>query len=71
MEQIMATRNIKDYEDLLPDAVFCRVHNSHIINLHRIQKYHKGRGGFVTMEDGSSIEVASRRREEFLQRLLK
>ncbi|HWK05341.1 MAG TPA: LytTR family DNA-binding domain-containing protein [Puia sp.] len=70
-EQIMATRNIKEYEDLLPAVVFCRVHNSHIINLHKIQKYHKGRGGYVIMEDGSSIEVASRRREEFLRRLLK
>ena len=70
-EQIMATRNIKEYEDLLPAVIFCRVHNSHIINLHKIQKYHKGRGGYVIMEDGSSIEVASRRREEFLRRLLK
>ncbi|HVU56208.1 MAG TPA: LytTR family DNA-binding domain-containing protein [Puia sp.] len=70
-EQIIATRNIKEYEDLLPAAIFCRVHNSHIINLHKIQKYHKGRGGYVVMEDGANIEVASRRREEFLQRLLK
>jgi two-component system LytT family response regulator len=70
-EQIMATRNIKEYEDLLPAVIFCRIHNSHIINLHKIQKYHKGRGGYVIMEDGSSIEVASRRREEFLRRLLK
>jgi two-component system LytT family response regulator len=70
-EQVTAIRNIKDYEDLLPEIIFCRIHNSHIINLHRIQKYQKGRGGFVTMEDGSSIEVASRRREEFLRRLLK
>jgi two-component system LytT family response regulator len=70
-EEIVATRNIKEYEDLLPDAIFCRVHNSHIINLHKIQKYHKGRGGYVIMEDGSNIEVASRRREEFLRRLLK
>lgn len=70
-DQIMATRNIKEYEDLLPAVIFCRVHNSHIINLHKIQKYHKGRGGYVIMEDGSSIEVASRRREEFLRRLLK
>jgi two-component system LytT family response regulator len=70
-EQIIATRNIKEYEDLLPAAIFCRVHNSHIINLHKIQKYHKGRGGYVVMEDGTNIEVASRRREEFLQRLLK
>ena len=70
-EQIVATRNIKEYEDLLPAAIFCRIHNSHIINLHKIQKYHKGRGGYVVMEDGTNIEVASRRREEFLQRLLK
>lgn len=70
-EEIVATRNIKEYEDLLPDAIFCRVHNSHIINLHKIQKYHKGRGGYIIMEDGSNIEVASRRREEFLRRLLK
>jgi len=70
-EEIIATRNIKEYEDLLPAAIFCRIHNSHIINLHKIQKYHKGRGGYVIMEDGSSIEVASRRREEFLRRLLK
>ncbi|HEY4064274.1 MAG TPA: LytTR family DNA-binding domain-containing protein [Puia sp.] len=70
-EELIATRNIKDYEDLLPETIFCRVHNSHIINLHRIQQYHKGRGGNVIMEGGSSIEVASRRREEFLRRLLK
>jgi two-component system LytT family response regulator len=52
-------------------TVFCRIHNSHIINLSRIKKYQKGRGGAVEMEDGSSIEVASRRRDEFLRRLLK
>src|SRR5579859_4191753 len=42
-EQVLATRNIKEYEDLLPQNIFCRIHNSHIINLHRIQKYQKGR----------------------------
>jgi two-component system LytT family response regulator len=70
-ESIMATRTIKDYEDILPETIFCRIHNSHIINLSRIKKYQKGRGGSVEMEDGSTIEVASRRRDEFLRRLLK
>ena len=70
-EEVLATRNIREYEDLLPAGSFCRIHNSHIINLQRIKKYYKGRGGYVIMEDGSSIEVAIRRREEFLQRLLK
>jgi hypothetical protein len=30
-------------------------------------RYNKGRGGTVTMEDGTQIEVASRRRGEFLK----
>ena len=70
-EVVMATRTIKDYEDILPETLFCRIHNSHIINLQKIEKYHKGRGGYVVLEDGSEIEVASRRRQEFLRRLLK
>lgn len=70
-EPLMATRNIKEYEQLLPESIFCRIHNSHIINLQRIQKYQKGRGGMVIMEDGSEIEVASRRRQEFMQKLVK
>jgi two-component system, LytTR family, response regulator len=70
-ENVMTTRNIKEYEELLPEAIFYRVHHSHIISLQRIQKYQKGRGGYVIMEDGSSIEVASRRRPDFLKRLLK
>jgi len=70
-EVVTATRTIKDYEDILPEGLFCRIHNSHIINLQKIEKYHKGRGGYVTLEDGSTIEVAIRRRQEFMRRLLK
>jgi two-component system, LytTR family, response regulator len=70
-DPILATKKIKDYEDVLPDSIFCRIHNSHIINLSKIREYQKGRGGMVVMEDGSVIEVATRRREEFLRRLLK
>ncbi|HLX65847.1 MAG TPA: LytTR family DNA-binding domain-containing protein [Puia sp.] len=70
-DQVMATGIIKDYEDLLPEALFYRIHNSHIINLNKIKKYQRGRGGFVTMEDDSFLEVASRRKEDFMQKLLK
>ena len=69
--KISATIAIKEYEDLLPEAIFFRIHHSHIINLNKIKSYQKGRGGYVTMEDNSFIEVASRRREGFMQRLLK
>lgn len=67
-EKITASRNIKEYENILPESNFFRVHNSHLININRIARYNKGRGGTITMEDGTQIEVASRRRAEFLSR---
>lgn len=67
-EKIVSAKNIKEYEELLPDKLFFRVHNSHLINLNCIQKYHRGRGGFVEMKDGVHIEVATRRKDEFLAR---
>jgi len=65
-EKVVSVKNIKEYEELLPDSVFFRIHNSHLINLNYIRKYHKGRGGYVEMEDGFMIEVATRRKDEFL-----
>jgi two-component system LytT family response regulator len=67
-EKILSTKNIKEYEEILPHSIFMRVHNSHIINLMCIRKYHKGRGGYIEMEDQALIEVASRRKNEFLSR---
>lgn len=70
-DQVTSTRIIKEYEEILPANIFYRVHNAHIINLNKVKNYHKGRGGYVNMEDGTTIEVAFRRREHFLNRLLK
>src|SRR5262249_32882149 len=70
-EKILTTRSISEYEGVLPGALFCRIHNSHIINLEKIAKYNKGRGGCVISEDGANIQVATRLREEFLNRLTK
>jgi two-component system LytT family response regulator len=63
---IIASKNIKEYEESLPKSNFFRIHNSHLVNINRMLRYNKGRGGTVTMEDGTQIEVASRRRGEFL-----
>ncbi|MBS1743706.1 MAG: response regulator transcription factor [Bacteroidetes bacterium] len=65
-EKVIASKSIKEYEELLPATNFCRIHNSHLVNLNRIKKYSKGRGGTIIMEDGAILEVASRRRDEFL-----
>lgn len=63
----MVCRFLKHFSDLLPDS-FLRVHKSHIINLHYIQAYHKGSGGYVTMTDDSTVEISPHYKEEFMER---
>jgi two-component system LytT family response regulator len=65
-QKIVVSKTIKEYEEMLEDMHFFRVHNSHIINLHYVKNYKKGEGGIVKMEDGSEIEVSRRRKDDFL-----
>lgn len=67
-QKILSSRNIKEFEDLLPDSIFFRIHNSHLVNLNFVKRYQKGRGGFLEMNDGTQIEVAIRRKDELLAR---
>lgn len=64
----LVSKNIKEYEDLLPGGVFCRVHHAHLINIEHVRAYHKGRGGYLEMASGASIEVSVRKKDEFLSR---
>jgi two-component system LytT family response regulator len=66
--KVLVSKSLKDYENLLPEDLFFRIHNSHLINLNYVKKYNRGRGGFIELEDGSTIEVATRRKDEFLKR---
>ncbi|OQP57980.1 LytR/AlgR family response regulator transcription factor [Niastella populi] len=67
-QKYVSSRIIKEYEEILPAEIFFRIHNSHIINLNFVKKYHKGRGGLIEMNDNALIEVATRRKDEFLAR---
>jgi two-component system LytT family response regulator len=64
----VVAKNLKEYESFLPPELFFRVHNAHLVNLSFVKKYNQGRGGHLEMEDGSLIEVATRKKSEFLLR---
>ena len=66
-KSILVTRLLKDFEDMLVAYNFYRVHNSHLINLNYIKKYIRGEGGQVIMQNGDVIDVARRKKEEFLK----
>jgi two-component system LytT family response regulator len=64
----LVSKTLKEFEYLLEDMQFFRVHYSHLINLQHICRYIQGNGGHVLMSDGSTIEVSRRRKSEFLKR---
>lgn len=68
--KLTVTKTLKTFDDLLAGPDFFRVHHSHLINLHHLKKYHKGKGGYVVMADGSSVSVSTRKKEEFLKALI-
>jgi two-component system LytT family response regulator len=63
---IVVSRLLKEYEEILDNYYFFRVHQSNIINLEHIKRYVKGDGGQVWMSDSTEIEVSRRRKDEFL-----
>jgi two-component system LytT family response regulator len=65
-QRIMVSRTLKEFEDVLPEDHFSRIHQSYVINHNFIRKYNRGRGGTIEMEDGTVIEVSMRKKDEFL-----
>jgi two-component system LytT family response regulator len=68
-KKLLVSKTLKEYDELLSECDFIRVHKTHLINLHHVKSYARGDGGTVTMSDGTIIEVSRRKKEEFLQRL--
>ena len=60
---------LKDFEDTLPRERFFRVHKSHLINLKYIKEYSNYSGNYVTMTDGSKVEISRRKAPEFVQKI--
>ncbi len=61
-----STKPIYQYEEILADAGFIRVHKSFLVNIIHIDGYQRGEGGFVILSDGKNIEVSRRKREELM-----
>ena len=68
-EKHVISKPLKEFDQLLFGQNFYRIHYSHLINLSHIIKYVRGNGGVVHMSDGSVVDVAARRKDEFLKAL--
>lgn len=64
---IMVSKNLKEYEQMLPAKHFFRLHNSHMVNLNEVRRMLKTDGGYAILSDGSSLMISPRRKDEFMQ----
>ncbi len=68
-QKLVVAKTLKEFEEMLSAYNFFRVHNSHLVNLAYIKTYNRGKGGSVVLIDGTELEVSTRRKDEFLQRM--
>jgi len=68
-EKYLVSKTLKEYDDLLSDHNFFRIHNSYLININSIKKYVKGEGGYVVLNNDTSLDVSKRKKEAFLNRI--
>ncbi|HEV8285669.1 MAG TPA: response regulator [Chitinophagaceae bacterium] len=66
---VIVSRPLLEYEKILENTNFFRVHRTFLINLQHVTEYHKGEGGVAIMSNGSEVEISRRRKEQFLSRI--
>ena len=66
---VTVSKSLIEYDNLLQDTQFIRIHKSFLVNLHHIKEYQRGEGGTVIMTDNAEIEVSRRKKEFFLGRM--
>ncbi len=64
-EMIHVSKTLKFIEDLLPSDLFFRIHKTYLINLNYVEKYLRNDGYKVILDNGTQLNVANRRIDEF------
>jgi two-component system LytT family response regulator len=68
-EKITVAKVLKEYEEILPENKFVRVHKSSIINLDYLKEYNSKNGLEVALKSGVKIAVSRRRASEFAEKV--
>lgn len=65
--QIVVSRPLKEYENLLEEFGFVRSHHSHLVNIKKITRLDKADGGLLILENGNSVPVSQRKWDHIME----
>jgi two-component system LytT family response regulator len=65
LNKIVATRSLGDFEKILDQPDFFRIHKSTIINMNFLQGYSSYEGNFAELKDGTRLSISRRKLLDF------
>lgn len=66
---IVASRVLKDFEEILDDNEFYRIHRSTIINLNYLKECINKDATYAILKNNEKLEISRRRKEQFFERI--
>lgn len=69
MQKMVITKTLKDFEEILDDGQFVRIHKSYIVNLQQVKEYSTLDGGIAKMVDGNTWSISRRQLDSFLSKM--
>jgi len=66
---VCTSKPMHEYEKLLEDAGFVRIHKSILVNLLHVKEYLRGEGGSVILSNGKEVEVARRKKDLLIAKM--
>ena len=66
-KKYLIAKTLKEVEGMLSFPQYFRAHKSYLVNLNHVDRYIRGQGGYLVMQDSTQIPVARTQKAELLQ----
>ena len=66
---LLVAKTLVEFEDLLREYNFVRVHKTHLVNLKHVSAYSRNDGGRIILSNGDEVAVSRRRKELVKEKL--
>ena len=66
---LLVAKSLIEFEELLGEYGFIRVHKAHLINLNHVSSFTKNDGGVLIMSNGNQVSISRRRKDLTLSQL--
>ncbi|OOQ60648.1 LytR/AlgR family response regulator transcription factor [Mucilaginibacter pedocola] len=63
-EEILVSKTLKEYTDVLSEHLFVRTHQSHLVNTFHVKSWLREDGGSLLLNDGTKIPVSKLNRDK-------